>query len=51
MPLSRRLLHKRLLSTAAVLASAPIARIAFAQTGKIILGQSCPLTGAAGLSP
>lgn len=47
MRLSRRQLHKHLLSTAAVLASAPIARFATAQTGKIQLGQSCPLTGSA----
>jgi branched-chain amino acid transport system substrate-binding protein len=47
MTLTRRRLHKHFLSTAAVLASAPIARFAHAQTGKIILGQSCPLTGSA----
>jgi branched-chain amino acid transport system substrate-binding protein len=47
MRLSRRQLHKHLLSTAAVVASAPITRFATAQTSKIVLGQSCPLTGAA----
>jgi branched-chain amino acid transport system substrate-binding protein len=47
MNLTRRQLQKHFLSTAAVLASAPIIRMASAQTGKIQLGQSCPLTGSA----
>ncbi len=47
MSLSRRHLHKHLLSAAAVLASTPITRFATAQTGKIQIGQSCPLTGSA----
>lgn len=47
MKLTRRQLHQHIFSSAALLASTPIARIAHAQNGKILLGQSCPLTGAA----
>jgi branched-chain amino acid transport system substrate-binding protein len=47
MQLSRRTINKHFLSAAATIASAPVARFATAQTGKIQLGQSCALTGAA----
>lgn len=43
--LSRRAFHER--AIAAALVSSPVMRSAFAQSNKIILGQSCPLTGAA----
>ena len=43
--LSRRAFHQR--AIAAALVSSPVMRSAFAQSNKIILGQSCPLTGAA----
>ena len=43
--LSRRAFHER--AIAAALVSSPVMRSAFAQSSKIILGQSCPLTGAA----
>ncbi len=44
-PFSRRAFHQR--AIAAALVSSPVMRSAFAQSNKIILGQSCPLTGAA----
>jgi branched-chain amino acid transport system substrate-binding protein len=47
MSLSRRHFTRNTLSTAAVLVAAPFTQIAMAQSGKIQLGQSCPLTGAA----
>lgn len=47
MTLSRRQFHRQALAGATVLASASLLRPAAAQTGKIVLGQSCPLTGAA----
>ncbi len=47
MNISRRRLSQYALSSAVLLASAPFVRSSYAQSGKIILGQSCPLTGAA----
>ncbi|MBS7807603.1 ABC transporter substrate-binding protein [Variovorax sp. PCZ-1] len=47
MNITRRRLHQHALSAAAFLATAPVIRTASAQSGKILLGQSCPLTGAA----
>jgi branched-chain amino acid transport system substrate-binding protein len=47
MLVSRRVFHKHFLNVSAALASAPIVSSALAQNSKIILGQSCPLTGAA----
>ena len=47
MNLTRRLFSQTALSSATMLAAASIGRAAYAQSGKIVLGQSCPLTGAA----
>ena len=47
MNISRRRLSQYALSSAVLSASAPLVRSSFAQSGKIILGQSCALTGAA----
>ncbi len=47
MNISRRLFNKRLAAGSAAFASAPAMHTAFAQSSKIVLGQSCPLTGAA----
>lgn len=44
---TRRQFHQTLICTAAALASAPVVKQATAQTNKIVLGQSCALTGAA----
>jgi branched-chain amino acid transport system substrate-binding protein len=43
--LSRRAFHRRAIAAAVI--SSPVTHSAFAQSNKIILGQSCPLTGAA----
>jgi branched-chain amino acid transport system substrate-binding protein len=47
MSLSRRSFHRYALSTTATVASAGLLRSAHAQGQRILLGQSCPLTGAA----
>ncbi len=47
MNLLRRRFNQHALTGTALLASAPFIKASFAQSGKITLGQSCPLTGAA----
>ncbi len=47
MNIPRRRLSQYALSSAVLLASAPFVRSSYSQSGKITLGQSCPLTGAA----
>lgn len=47
LPLNRRQFTRNTLAISAALVAAPLMQKSWAQTGKIQLGQSCPLTGAA----
>ena len=47
MTFNRRQFNRLTLASSAALIAAPFAQAALAQSGKIVLGQSCPLTGAA----
>ena len=47
MTFNRRQFNRFTLASSAALVAAPFAQTSFAQSGKIVLGQSCPLTGAA----
>ena len=47
MTFNRREFTRHALASSAALVAAPFAQMAWAQSGKIRLGQSCPLTGAA----
>ena len=47
MTLNRRQFTRHALAGSAALIAAPFAHMSWAQSGKILLGQSCPLTGAA----
>ena len=47
MTLNRRQFSRLTLASSAALIAAPFARMSWAQSGKIQLGQSCPLSGAA----
>ena len=47
MTINRRKFTRLAIATSAALVAAPFAQMSWAQSGKIRLGQSCPLAGAA----